>query len=259
MWPFTPKPPGQDENERLIRAAKQELRARRRGDAAATPEATSVPPGAESEPGVLELFTGYNGERLGMPLAVRVPLLMVSSFGAGFLIGAGHGGPKAGDRYRAENAHRLPTTRNGWYLYHKSKNYHAIIGGVTSGVKLGAVLTGWATLFMATEEVVDRARERLFARQGPDGEVLATGQRDAASTVVAAMSTAGIYSWRRGLDYFTAARTAKMTLKTSLVFGLFQDALSSMRGSRPSYVDRVIRVVTGRHQEQAEGGGRLTG
>lgn len=254
MWPFAPKAPGQDENDRLIRAAKQELQARKR-DAADTPEATFVPPGAEAEPGVLELFTGYNGERLGMPLAVRVPLLMITSFGAGFLLGAGHGGPKAGDRYRAENAHRLPVTKNGWYLYHKSKNYHAIIGGVTSGVKLGAVLTGWASLFMATEEVVDRARERLFAREGPNGEVLATGQRDAASTVVAAMSTAGIYSWRRGLDHFTAARTARMTLKYSLAFGLLQDALSSMRGSRPAYADRCIGLVMGRHQRQAKHGG----
>ena len=255
MWPFTAKPPGQDENDRLIRAAKRELHERKRADAADTPEATSVPPGAESEPGIFELFTGYNGERLGMPLAVRVPLLMTTSFGAGFLIGAGHGGPKAGDRYRAENAHRLPVTKNGWYLYHKSKNYHVIIGGVTQGVKLGAMLTGWASLFMATEEVVDRARERLFAKEGLDGEVLATGQRDAASTVVAAMSTAGIYSWRRGLDYFTAARTAKMTLKYSLVYGILQDALSSLRGSRPTYIDRAIGLLTGRHQRQTEYGG----
>ena len=245
MWPFAQNPPGQEENDRLIRAAKQDLQAARRGNAADTSKSLIVPPGAEHEQGVFNLLTGFKGERLGMPLAIRIPLLVTTSFGAGFLLGAARGGPRAGDRYRAENAHRLPTTKNGWYLYHKSKNYHVIVGGVTSGVKLGAVLTGWASLFMATEEVIDRARERLFAKQGPDGEVLAAGQRDAASTVVAAMSTAGIYSWRRGLDYFTTARTAKMTLKYSLVYGLLQDALSSLRDSRPAYMDRAIGLATG--------------
>lgn len=254
MWPFTPKAPGQEENDKLIRAAKRELQAAKRGDLADTSELISVP-GAELEPGVFELMTGYSGERLGMPLAIRVPLLMTTSFGAGFLLGAASGGPKAGDRYRAENAHRLPVTKSGWYLYHKSKNYHTIVGGVTSGVKLGGVLTGWASLFMATEEVVDRARERVFAKEGPDGEVLAAGQRDAASTVVAAMSTAGIYSWRRGLDYFTAARTAKMTLKYSLLYGLLQDALTTLRGSRPAYIDRAIGLMTGNYQGQTEHGG----
>jgi hypothetical protein len=90
----------------------------------------------------------------------------------------------------------------------------------------------------------------VFAKEGPDGEVLAAGQRDAASTVVAAMSTAGVYSWRRGLDYFTAARTAKMTLKGSLMYGLLQDALATLRGSRPTYVDRIAGIVTGSRQHQ---------
>ena len=255
MWPFTQKAPGQEENDKLIRAAKQELRATERGNVVDTSKPIPVPPGAEQEPGVFSLLTGYKGERLGMPLAIRIPLLITTSFGAGFLLGAARGGPKAGDRYRAENAHRLPTTRNGWYLYHKSKNYHVIVGGVTSGVKMGAVLTGWASLFMATEEVIDRARERLFAKQGPDGEMLAAGQRDTASTVVAAMSTAGIYSWRRGLDYFTTARTAKMTLKYSLIYGLLQDALSSLRGSRPVYMDRAIGLMTGSYGGKEQHGG----
>jgi hypothetical protein len=253
MWPFTgTKPPGQEENERLIRAAKLELQARKSQRSDNSSDAIPVPPGAEREPGVFELFTGYPSERLGIPLAVRAPLLMVTSFGTGFMIGASHGGPRAADRYRAENAHRLPVTRNGWYLYHKSKNYHTIIGGVTSGVRLGAVLTGWASLFMATEEIVDRARERVFAKEGPDGEILAAGQRDAASTVVAAMSTAGVYSWRRGQDYFTAARTAKMALKYSLLYGLLQDVMATLRGSRPAYIGRIVGLVNGTRQEQHE-------
>ena len=245
MWPFTSKAPGEEENDKLIRAAKQ---ARINN----TSDAIFVPPGAEPDSGILELMTGYPSERLGMPLKIRMPLLLVSSFGTGFLLGAARGGPKAADRYRAENAHRMPVTKNGWYLYYKSKQYHAIVGGVFTGVRMGAVLSGWASLFMATEEIVDRARERMFASEGPHGEILATGQRDAASTIVAAMSTAGLYSWKNGLDSFTAARTAKTALKISLVWGLAQDALATIKGSSPAYVDRIVGVMTGRGQEQGD-------
>jgi hypothetical protein len=179
-------------------------------------------------------ITGYANERLSIPFIVRAPLLLTSSFIVGFSLGAAHGGPIAAYRYRAENAHRLPTTQTGWYLYHKSKNYHSIVGGVKEGVKLGGVLCGWATVFMCCEEVVDRSRGRLFAKGDDD---VANGQRDAASTVVAAMSTAGIYSWKNGLDKYTAARTVKTALKYSLLYGIVQDLAASLRGNRPAYID----------------------
>jgi hypothetical protein len=187
-------------------------------------------------------ITGYANERLSIPFIVRAPLLLTSSFVIGFSLGAAHGGPIAGYRYRAENAHRLPKTQTGWYLYHKSKNYHSIVGGVKEGVKLGGVLCGWATIFMCCEEVVDRARGRMFAKGEDD---IANGQRDAASTVVAAMSTAGIYSWKNGLDKFTAARTAKTALKYSFLYGIVQDLAASLRGNRPAYIDWALRKTFG--------------
>lgn len=187
--------------------------------------------------------TGYPNERLSIPFLIRVPLLLVSSATVGFSLGAAHGGPIAAYRYRAENAHRLPTTQTGWYLYHKSKNYHSILGGVKEGVKLGGVLCGWATIFVCCEEIVDRSRGRIFARGDDD---IAPGQRDAASTVVAAMSTAGIYSWKRGLDKFTAARTAKIALKYSLLYGLIQDVAASLRGNQPAYINWAWRRTFGK-------------
>ncbi|KAA8574705.1 hypothetical protein EYC84_003955 [Monilinia fructicola] len=35
-------------------------------------------------------------------------------------LGISHGSQTAGLRFRAENAHRLPTSPTGWYLYHKT-------------------------------------------------------------------------------------------------------------------------------------------
>ena len=189
-------------------------------------------------------ITGYANERLSIPFILRAPLLLTSSFVLGFSLGAVHGAPMAAYRYRAENAHRLPTTQTGWYLYHKSKNYHSIVGGVKEGVKLGGVLCGWATIFMCCEELVDQSRERLFAK---DDDEVATGQRDAASTVVAAMSAAGIYSWKNGLDKFTSARMAKTALKYSLLYGLVQDFAATLRGNKPAYIDWTLRNAVGGH------------
>lgn len=115
-----------------------------------------------------------------------------------------------------------------------------MLGGIKEGVKFGGVCTGWATLFMITEEMVDLSRARLLARRGDD---VATGQRDAASTVIAGTSLAGIYSWKRGLDHFATVRTAKTALKFSLLYGLVQDLTATLRGNPPAYISWMQRKM----------------
>ncbi|KAJ9645619.1 hypothetical protein H2204_001200 [Knufia peltigerae] len=185
---------------------------------------------------------GWPNERLGIPLLFRAPTVVLTSFGFGFILGSTHGANKGAYRYRAENAHRLPTTQTGWFLYQKSKNYHAIVGGVKEGAKLGFVCMGWATLFMATEEMVDLSRTRFLSRGGEDKK---TGQRDAGSTVVAGMTVAGIYSWKRGLDHFATVHTAKTAMKFSLLYGLAQDVASTIRGNPPTYVAWIKKQIFG--------------
>jgi hypothetical protein len=185
-------------------------------------------------------LTSYPNERLKMHPATRAILIAMASFGSGFTLGWAQASPKAGYRYRAENAHRLPTTEVGWYLYQKSKGYHQTVGGFKEGVKFGSICTGWALLFMATEEAIDLSRARIFARGDDD---VATGQRDVASTVVAAMSMSGIYSWRKRLDHWAAGRTAKAALKFSIAFGLTQDLLATIRGNPPAYIQWLKRTT----------------
>lgn len=84
----------------------------------------------------------------------------------------------AGMRFRAEHAHIFPTTTTGWYLYHKSKNYHVMLGGLKEGFKMGSKVSFWAGSFMWIEEAVDRIR----------------GSKDFVSSVVAGLSTAGAFS-----------------------------------------------------------------
>jgi hypothetical protein len=64
----------------------------------------------------------------------------------------------AGLRFAAENSHRQPNTSTGWYLYHKSKNYHVMLGGIKEGLRMGSKCGITAGMFCTMEEAVDRMR-----------------------------------------------------------------------------------------------------
>ena len=68
----------------------------------------------------------------------------------GTVIGAVRGSRKEGLRFLAENAHRAPTTLQGWYFYNKTKNYRKILGGLREGgrqgLKLSTTALGWVTI-----------------------------------------------------------------------------------------------------------------
>ncbi|OJJ03586.1 hypothetical protein ASPVEDRAFT_30098 [Aspergillus versicolor CBS 583.65] len=172
-----------------------------------------------------KFFESEAPPRLGMEVGRRLPLSATSAFSAGLAIGATHGSKKAAYRFRAENAHRFPTTPTGWFQYHKTKNYISIVGGVKEGMKMGFKLGAGALAFCLFEETVDYARH---------------DQRDFISTVTAGLSFSGIYSLLARHDVYTAARTTKLGLKLSLAYGLMQDALESLKGNRPAYVDFIL-------------------
>ncbi|KAL4875931.1 hypothetical protein BJY04DRAFT_149905 [Aspergillus karnatakaensis] len=172
-----------------------------------------------------KLFESEAPPRLGMDVGKRLPLTTLSALSSGMVIGSLHGSKTAAYRFRAENAHRFPTSPTGWFQYHKNKNYATIVGGVKEGVKMGFKLSACALAFCVFEETVDYARH---------------DQRDFASTVTAGLAFSGIYSLLARHDVYTAARTTKLGLKLSLVYGLLQDCLESLKGNRPAYVDFVL-------------------
>lgn len=116
--------------------------------------------------------------RLGLPPTSRLFLASSASFILGLGLGTTHGSSMAGYRFRAENAHRLPSTPTGWYLYHKSKNYHMAFGGLKEGLKMGSKMAIWTGLFFWIEDAWDDVR----------------GTRDAANTVLASATVAGGFS-----------------------------------------------------------------
>lgn len=126
-----------------------------------------------------KLFESDSPPRLGIDVSRRIPYATLSGISVGVVLGYVHGSKKAGLQFRAENAHRFPTTSTGWWQYHKTKNYISIVGGVKDGVKLASRLGAGSLLFCLFEETVDYARHE---------------KRDFLSTVTAGLSLSGVYS-----------------------------------------------------------------
>ncbi|PMD20754.1 hypothetical protein NA56DRAFT_671056 [Hyaloscypha hepaticicola] len=163
--------------------------------------------------------------RFSLPWGQRLPIVASLSFVAGMALGLSHGSQTRGLRFRAENAHRLPTTPTGWYLYHKSKNYNMALGGVKEGFKMGGKVSFWTAAFFSVEEIFDRYR----------------GTKDFINTVIASLSVAGGFSLWNRFPITTAARTAKSGLAIGFAYGLAQDAIGAAKGRRPGYVDFILR------------------
>src|SRR5690348_16164592 len=68
--------------------------------------------------------------RVGLDASRRVVLTSTLAALFGFLTGSYTGGQRSSLQYLAENAHRLPRTVQGWYFYHKRKNYRVMLGGI---------------------------------------------------------------------------------------------------------------------------------
>ncbi|KAK3215904.1 hypothetical protein GRF29_8g1469603 [Pseudopithomyces chartarum] len=90
-----------------------------------------------------------------MPFDRRLLLAAFSSFTCGSTLGYLNTSRLASLRFRAENAHRLPISNPGWYLYHKSKNYYKLKHGLGAGLRSGFYLAAWASLFFVVEESMD--------------------------------------------------------------------------------------------------------
>ncbi|KAL1866242.1 hypothetical protein VTK73DRAFT_4857 [Phialemonium thermophilum] len=163
--------------------------------------------------------------RLAIPAPLRVTLASGLSFLVGMGLGMTQGSKMAGLRFRAEHAHKLPTTTTGWFLYHKSKNYHVAYGGVKEGLKMGSKICFWTTAMFSIENMFDNYR----------------GQKDLVNTVLASVAVAGGFSLWNRFSLPMTARTTKTALVVGLVYGGLQDLLGAARGRPIGYIDFVKR------------------
>lgn len=121
-------------------------------------------------------------------------LIPTSAFLVGFVSGLVTNSRLSGRQFLAENAHRLPTTVQGWYFYQKSKNYRVMFGGVKGGLKTGAKLGSWTLAFVGLQEVMERGRQSILSetqREIPSrwatGAVAGTTLAGAAAAICASL------------------------------------------------------------------------
>ncbi|KAL7921888.1 hypothetical protein ACQKWADRAFT_294728 [Trichoderma austrokoningii] len=193
---------------------------------------------AANAPQAQPTFPAEPHPRLAIMTPSRLLLGSVASSFVGFSLGAVQGGQMAQLRFRAEHAHKMPDTTAGWYLYHKSKNYHAMQGGIREGFRMGLKTGFWSLMALSLESTVDRYR----------------GSSDMFSTVVATLTVAGAFSLWHRFSLSTAARTAKYGLVFGLAYGGVQDLVGLVRGRPIGYVELIRRRFGSREGDDGDDG-----
>ncbi|KAJ2713936.1 hypothetical protein H4R19_001997 [Coemansia spiralis] len=172
-------------------------------------------------------------ERGGMGVRQRLTLMGVVSGGAGALIGGYLGAQQSSRQYLAERAHRLPTTVEGWYFYHKWKNYRVIMGALRRSVHYAPRLAGCVMAFAATEAALD----------------CAFGHVQMASTVLASTATAVAISLATRLPKSSARRARMAGLGVGIVVGAAQDIVAWASGHPPAYFTWAHEQITVRRTQ----------
>ncbi|KAI8061503.1 uncharacterized protein B0P05DRAFT_590666 [Gilbertella persicaria] len=179
---------------------------------------TNVPPDT--------ILVNYNSNQekpvlLRAGLATKPRLLLMTSVGGfwGFSMGAFLGARQSGLQYLAENAHKLPTTVQGWYFYHKTKNYRMMLGGIKRGIRFAGKTGGLCLLYGGIESALDDVR----------------GEPDVLNSVVAGVTTGTIFSVLTRLS----RGSFRYSMMFGAVFGLAAGGLSDLHryasGDTPSY------------------------
>lgn len=100
-----------------------------------------------------------DNSRLGMDPIKRVMLAAGMSMAVGASLGLSHGSTVSGMRFRAEHAHKLPSTPTGWFMYHKSKNYTMARAGLKEGFKMGLKISIVTSSIFVIEGLYDEYRQ----------------------------------------------------------------------------------------------------
>jgi hypothetical protein len=106
----------------------------------------------------LALKAALFDNKSAIELARRIPphatwtfKLSVTAFYVGTVLGGFRASVRRAHQFLAENAHRLPTTKGGWFMYHKHKNYAVIREFVSAGTRTGIRMAGWTGLYCGME------------------------------------------------------------------------------------------------------------
>ncbi|KAF9485395.1 hypothetical protein BDN70DRAFT_771148, partial [Pholiota conissans] len=91
---------------------------------------------------------------------LNIPQRMLTVPGTAFVVGSAigimRGGRTASLQFLAENAHRPPTTVQGWYFYKKTKNYKVMLGALKGAGAEAGRLTALGLTYVGIEEGMER-------------------------------------------------------------------------------------------------------
>ncbi|KAG0356112.1 hypothetical protein BG005_004980 [Podila minutissima] len=163
--------------------------------------------------------------RIGLEPVKRITLITASASFWGFILGGVIGSRQTGMQYLAENAHRLPKTTEGWYFYHKKKNYRMIYGALSKGAVYSAKTGAMVALFEVLEASADFYR----------------GGADLFNSVAAGLASGGIFSVANKLPRQSSKHAVMLGAGYGLVSGSLQDLSSFLKGTPVWYLPQSLK------------------
>ncbi|GFZ44130.1 hypothetical protein JCM24511_01851 [Saitozyma sp. JCM 24511] len=121
---------------------------------------TATSPHRNDEPDTADRGPARRTIALTVPTSLLV--LPTSAAIVGMIIGMSRGGSRARLRFLAENAHRPPTTVQGWYFYTKTRNYRVFFAAARTGARYALGLGGATAAYVLLDESVGWTREQIF-------------------------------------------------------------------------------------------------
>ncbi|KAK9479818.1 hypothetical protein V1514DRAFT_273952, partial [Lipomyces japonicus] len=152
--------------------------------------------------------------RLSVPAEIRLPAVFLATTVYAVPTGLYQGGRIAGLRFLAENSHRLPSTVQGWYFYHKRKNYMVMKHAMTESVAYSTRTVSFMMGLFGIEALLDHARDQI----------------DFLNTTAGASVVGLAYALFHRLPRAQVKAMVRTGVKVGLVLGLAQDALMAAKG-----------------------------
>lgn len=162
-------------------------------------------------------------ERFGLPPGVRVTMMAGLAGTLGAMGGFAHGYRTSSLKYLASNSHRLPTSYNGWYYYHKRKVYYCMKEAMGLGFGTGSKLAGFVGTIFGLEALLDTVR----------------GQKDFANTTMAVVIPGAFFVWWNNMPKIQANDFIRKGGRIGLGFGLLEDTIQWMRGVDVWYLSKL--------------------
>ncbi|KAF9902522.1 hypothetical protein EC991_004814 [Linnemannia zychae] len=163
--------------------------------------------------------------RIGLEPVKRILLITASASFWGFMLGGVIGSRQSGMQYLAENAHRLPKNMEGWYFYHKRKNYRMIWGALKKGVVYSSKTGAMVGLFEVLEASADFYR----------------GGADLFNSMMAGVASGAFFAAINKLPRQSTKHTLMLGAGYGLVSGGLQDLSSYLKGNPVWYLPQSLK------------------